>query len=195
MTVMVIDHGWDELRATLDHLRRRDAYVKAGVIGKAAEKVEEEHTQGASGEAMTNVRLAMIHEFGAPTVNIPERSFIRATFNGKRTEYVSQLRRLVKGVYQGKSSVRTALNIMGFKMKWDQKNRILQGAGIPPPLAPSTVLRKERKGKWRKTAAKDPTRPLVDTGVLVRAIDHAVVLHGGKSVPLPGGGLASGGGK
>jgi phage gpG-like protein len=128
---------------------------------------------------MTNVQLAVIHEFGAPSVGIPARSFIRAPFDAKRNDYLQELRKHVRGVYEGRAFLHKVLSIMGLKMEWDQKNAVLQGEGIPPPLADSTIKAKERKGRWN-TAAKEAPRPLVDTGRLVASISHAVVGVGGE---------------
>ncbi len=161
-SLIEIDHGWKALTKALEQLRHGDAYVKAGMIGEKAAKVEEEHEQSDGAEPLTNVQLLAIHEFGAPSVGIPERSVVRSTFDKNRAAYVEQLRALVKGVYTGKTTVRRILGLMGLKMSWDQKNAILEGAGIPPPLSDATIAAKERKGRWNKAAAKDPARPLVD---------------------------------
>jgi hypothetical protein len=187
--VTVIDHGWNELRRTLELLRHGDAYVKVGIIGESAAKADPEHQgeKGAAGQPMTNVQLAVIHEFGSPEAGIPERSFMRSTFDSHRAEYIAQLKTFVKGIYAGKVTVRNALSLLGFKAKWDQKNAILKGAGIPPPLSEATVRAKIRKAAWRKTPAPDPARSLVDTGILVRTIDHAVVLSDGKAAVGMGG--------
>jgi hypothetical protein len=176
-TVIVVDHGWKKLGEQFEALKRGDAYVKSGILGEAAAKVETEH-QTESGTPMTNVQLAVIHEFGAPSVGIPARSFIRAPFEAKRNDYLGDLRKLVRGVYENRVNLRKVLSIMGLKMEWDQKNAVLKGEGIPPPLAPSTIKAKERKGRWNK-AASEPPRPLVDSGRMVGAVSHAVVGFGG----------------
>jgi hypothetical protein len=170
------DLGWNALKETLRSLRGRDSYAKIGLLGEKAAAVEHQAEAKTTAEVMTNVVLAAIHEFG--TEHVPERSFIRSTFDAKREEYLELLRKLIPAVYDGKTTISNVLNIMGMKMKSDMKNAILEGSGIPPPLAPSTVKAKQRKGSWRKTPAKDAPRPLVDTGRLVAAIDHAVVLAG-----------------
>jgi hypothetical protein len=180
------DHGWNALRAMLQNLRHRDAYVKVGFIGEKAAKVEPEHQRDGEQEPMTNVQLGVIHEFGSPEAGIPERSFIRSTFDSHREGYVERLRKLVKAVYEGKTTIKRILGLLGLEMEWDQKNAILKGAGIPPPLAAATIRAKERAGRWRKVPAKDPPRPLVDSGRLAAAISHAVVLEGGQPVQVKG---------
>ena len=192
------DHGWNALKRALQGLEHGDAYVKAGVIGDPAAKVEEEHQHGQqtvtwkssdgqtiegrpAGEPLTNVKLAVIHEFGAPAAGIPERSFIRASFDTNRGTYIERLRRLVKGVYEGKGTVKKALELLGFAMKWDMKNFIRRDQ-VKPPDSEATLERKRRKGNSASAAPKT----LVDSAKLVGAIDHAVVLEGGGAVQLEG---------
>ncbi len=170
------DRGWNALKETLRSLRGGGSHAKVGLLGEKAAAVEHEAEEQATAEVMTNVGLAAIHEFG--TEHVPERSFIRSTFDRKREDYLALLKKLVPAIYDGKASPWKVLSIVGMQMKWDMKNAILEGAGIPPPLAPSTIRAKERKGRWRKTPAKDAPRPLVDTGRLVAAIDHGVVIQG-----------------
>ena len=38
------------------------------------------------------------------------------------------------------------LGLLGLKMSSDMKNRVLEGAGIPPPNAPTTIRQKLKKG-------------------------------------------------
>lgn len=180
-SVTVVDRGWKAIEKAIEEMKSRDAYAKVGLLGEKAAKVEEEH-QGDGGESLTNVKLAVIHEFGAPDQGIPERSFIRSTFEAKRAENVAQLRQLTKAIYEGKITVRKSLGILGFKLEWDIRNAILTGPGIPPPNAPATIRAKLHRGKWN-TAAKEGPRTLVDSGRLVAAISHAVVIGGETSEP------------
>lgn len=170
------DTGWNALKETLRSLRGGESYAKVGLLGEKAAAIEHDAEQQTSAEVLTNVALAAIHEFG--TDHVPERSFIRATFDEKREDYLALLKKLVPAIYDGKASPWKVLSIAGMQMKWDMKNKILNGSGVPPPLAPATIKAKGRKGRWRKTPAKDPTRALVDTGRLVAAIDHGVVIQG-----------------
>lgn len=150
-----IDHGWDDLLRTVKAMKNGDAYVKAGVLGSTSKREE---------TGIDNVRLATIHEFGSPEAHVPERSFIRQPFDAHREAYFEMVRRLVAAIYEGKADIRQGLGRIGLKMTQDQRNRILKGAGVPPPNAPSTV---EKKGS---------SRPLVDTGQLLRSLTHAVVM-------------------
>jgi hypothetical protein len=70
-------------------------------------------------------------------------------------------------VYEGKIvAAARRWACMGLRMTADQRKRITEGEGIPPPLAESTV---KEKGS---------SRPLVDTGQLWRALLHDVVMGG-----------------
>lgn len=193
MSVIDRDLGWNALKETLRSMRGGDSYAKIGLLGEKAAAVEHQAEEKTTAEVMTNVVLAAIHEFG--TEHVPERSFIRSTFDKNREEYLGILRKLVPAIYEGKTSAQHVLNIIGMKMKWDMKNAILEGSGIPPPLAPATIKKKQKKGRWRKTPAKDAPRPLVDTGRLVAAIDHAVVIQGRQSGTTERRGSATAGGE
>lgn len=131
-------------------------YVKVGVLGGAKDARQ--------GGEIGNVELAMIHEFGSPKAGIPERSFIRSTFEMGKAGYVADFRRLLVAVVEGKMTVPRALGLMGLKISSDIKKRVTSGTGIPPPNAPSTI------------AAKGSSRPLIDTGRLVNSVSHEVVM-------------------
>ena len=120
---------------------------------------------GAGGEArddLTQAELAAIHEFGAPRANVPERSFLRATADAKRLEWLALLERTLRLVTAGRLELEAALGIVGQKAVADVVARIRRGAGIPPPLQPETIRR------------KGSDRPLVDTGRLVQSISYEI---------------------
>lgn len=163
---------WRSLVRTLENLQSGDAYVKAGVIGEAAGKKEHE------GGPLTNGELATIHEFGTQT--IPARPFILGTFSMNRGKYLELLRKVVRAVYLGKASVLNGLKLIGEQMASDMRNRMVDGSGIPPPLAASTIAAKIRKGVWnaKGRAGGRAPRPLVDSGRLRNSISYAVVVPG-----------------
>lgn len=106
-----------------------------------------------------NVELAIIQEFG---LGVPERSFLRRTFDKRREEWKALAERLMRLVLKEKLTADAMLKLLGEKMKADIKREITSGAGIPPPNAQSTI---DRKGS---------SRPLVDSGRLVGSIDYEV---------------------
>jgi hypothetical protein len=124
------------------------SHVVVGVLGTGPSRGDGE---------LTNAQLAVIHEFG--TGHIPERSFLRRTFDMKKQEWFKVLVKLMKSKTAKSGDV---LALMGERMKSDIKRQITTGAGIPPPNAPATI------------AAKGSSRPLVDTGRLVGSIDYNV---------------------
>lgn len=159
VTIREKDRGLAAMRRAAKEMK--GSYVKVGVLGGSK-------NARAAGDPVSNVDLAIIHEFGSPAAGIPERSFVRSTFESKRAEYLALLRRFAAQVYEGKSLTwRRAFGLVGAKAAADIKNRVTQGAGIPPPNAPATV------------ASKGSDRPLVDTNQLVNSVTWAFV-KGGK---------------
>lgn len=116
------------------------------------------------------VDLAAIHEFGAPIVNIPERSFIRSTFADQ-----SKIRRVtraaLKDVIKGRDPVAVA-NRAGMRLEAAVKKTLTDLRD--PPLAPSTIER-----RYRLTGDADPN-PLVDTGQLRSSISYQVRFKGSR---------------
>lgn len=108
-----------------------------------------------SDSTLTIAEVAAVHEFGAPSVRIPERSFIRA---GVR-ENLPELRRLqadlIKKVVQKRIGVSTAMNRMGQAMADKIREKLEKGPFTP--LAPSTV-----RGKGHAQPLIGDTHELVD---------------------------------
>ncbi len=71
---ILIDTG--ELMESIDHKQQED-FVKVGVFGKRA-------------------YIGAVHEFGAPSRNIPERSFIRSTFKDEKKKIEKMIEDTVK---------------------------------------------------------------------------------------------------
>lgn len=156
IAVREIDRGWRRLREVMK--TASDAHAKVGYLaGKGA---EDDH------DGLTNAELGIVHEFG--TGRVPERSHIRATIDRNREAYLELLKRLTRGIYEGKMTAERALGILGLKAASDVKRYITSGEGVPPPLDAGTIAR------------KGSTRALVDTGRLVASILHEVVM--GKEI-------------
>jgi len=144
--------GLERLQKLAEQLKARPE-IKVGLLGVGDSRPGE----------LTNVELGVIHEYGAPRAGIPERSWLRATADLKRREWLALLERALKVALRGKLTVDQALEVVGQKAVADIQARIRRGAGIPPPLQPATI------------AAKGSTRPLVDTGRFVQGISYQVV--------------------
>jgi hypothetical protein len=148
--VIVKDRGWQKILNLATKLDR--AYVKVGVL---------KGDQVSSG--FTLVELAATHEFGSPAAGIPERSFIRRTFQEKQSETAAVISKLARQVITDGMPVERALNRLGAWGAAQVKNMITRGS-IRPPLMPSTIAR------------KGSNRPLIDTGRLVGALIWEVVV-------------------
>lgn len=105
---------------------------------------------------ITNVELAMTHEYGSPDANIPQRSFIRSTFDEKRRTYQKELDRLGKAALDP-ARLRGDLRLLGEQNRADIIEKIR--SNIPPPLSPLTIDQKAGE-----------TTALIDTGQLLRSI-------------------------
>jgi hypothetical protein len=144
--------------------------VKVGVLKGSDRRVQ---------VGISAVELAAIHEFGSPRAGVPQRSFIRRTFNNNREEVAAKIAELaaqfvfsrtrmtMRGLMFWKKqrprpSAARALGRLGAWGATLVKKTITTGVGVPPPLQPITIEKKKS------------TRPLVDTGRLLGAITWEV---------------------
>ena len=89
-------------------------------------------------------------------ITIPERSFIRSSWDAKVRTYDRLMAKQAGRVIDGTASPGQAVGLVGEKVKSDVIKRI--NRGIPPPLRASTIRRKRS------------SKPLIDTGQLKQAI-------------------------
>lgn len=108
------------------------------------------------GDSIAMAELAAVHEFGAPSVGIPERPFMRVSLQKNRPAYVALNRQNIKKILQKQMDIRTALGRLGELAKGDMQKEIAQGSFAP--LKPSTIRR------------KGSSRPLVDSGQMRQSI-------------------------
>jgi hypothetical protein len=157
ITIRETDRGFAAMQAFVRNFAASPPFVAVGVAGKAA---VERHVNANE----TVAEIAVKHEMG---LGVPERSFIRATFDqhrakyrdATRTAFAAALQRAIAandGTWAAQQS--TPLKRFGLLVEGDIKQRIAQG--IPPPLAESTL---DRKGH-------DKSTPLIDTGQLRASI-------------------------
>lgn len=111
---------------------------------------------------VTVLRIADIHEFGRPGSGIPERSFVRATFDSKE-EYLSNYGAdLVEKFIHGDITYEAMGNTLGEYIVGQIQETITRMT--TPPLKPATI--KAKKGK---------TGVLIDSGKLRAAVTHRMV--------------------
>jgi phage gpG-like protein len=160
--VTVKDMGLE--RIMREAKRFRGSYTKIGL--PSGEFV-------ATGEASKTpadvVMIGAVHEWGAPSRNIPERSWLRSAYDKEQMSIRRRVDASYDSVLQGKTTARFALAKLG---EWFTA-RIK--ANFPPSgvkgYAKSTLAMKKRKNE---------TNPqmLIETGQLRNSITHVEVMRG-----------------
>ena len=125
-----IDHGFKRILKELKKLEFKPL-VK---IGFPSESKKTNDNHGDDGFT-TVLDIAIWHEFG--TINMPERSFLRASFDKNRTKYLKLNKKLVTDIYSGRKTVEKSLDILGETILNDIK-RFLVGDEVKPPTLRDT---------------------------------------------------------
>lgn len=139
-----------------------------------------------AGTPITNATLGYIHEFGAPSVNIPPRPFLRPGVKNAQTEIAKRLLSAGRAAVDGnEAAMRVQLEAAGMAASNSVKRKITDGPFVP--LSPYTIQKRmakiaAAKGKpltaaERAQGFKD-IRPLIDTGQLRAAITYVVRFRG-----------------
>ena len=149
--VVDTDHGWRALRRQLRTLS--GVSVAVGIQGPEAEAQAPEH-----GGDVTNLELAYWHEFG---LGVPQRSFLRSTFDENRPRYEQLALRASTQAAQGGDPSQLMFRL-GETVRADIIKKVR--GGLSPPLAPATLARRAGGG----------TRPLWDKGILIGSITSKV---------------------
>lgn len=99
----------------------------------------------------------------AHTIDIPARSFLRATLAAKGKDWYKLL---ADSLRSNPDDFSKAFTIVGYEASKDIQAAI--EVGIDPPLSPRTVAAKRKRGK------KKADIPLIDTGTLQESIHYEV---------------------
>lgn len=150
--VIDIDRGWNRIRRELARMAK--SFVKVGVLSNA----------GTEDDGTTLVDVATVNEFGAPEKNIPERPFLRQSYDMNRTEVSKKKAALTDKILEGKKDTRRALDELGVWFTGKVKQTFTKGDF--PPNAPATI---KRKGS---------SRPLIHSGRLRASINHETEIKG-----------------
>lgn len=131
------------------------------VVGIPADK-NKKH----DGTVTTVAELGAIHEYGAPEVGIPQRSFLRVPLASKSKELFASI---TKDLKFSKINTDTALGKLGAR----GQSVVLQAfntqdSGKWPTLRPDTI-RARKKG-----TGSGSDKPLIDTGQLRQSITFEV---------------------
>lgn len=178
VTITDKDRGYKKLQKVFSKQAEKPAAVRVGVQGSDAMQLHGK---------VTVVDIATVHEFGSIDGRIPQRSFIRSTFDKNRAHYQKVINKIARDVLDEKLDAARALGLLGEKFVADIKAAIR--AHIDPPLADSTI--RARTGKIKNLAGNknqsaataamahlDSTgalpsgaiTPLIDTGRLINSI-------------------------
>lgn len=166
---------WKELRAKVRAAMARDARVKVGVFGSAGNHTSED------GTTISMVELAAIHEYGSEAANIPERSFLRRTFQLREQDIKKQIVKISRAYLVSKVGLDQALGLLGQWLVAAVRNTITSEQ-VVPKLEESPAGRRTIKRKGSSVT-------LVDHGQLLNAISYQTV---GVAAPESEGGEGGG---
>lgn len=120
-------------------------------------------------DGVRNIDVAVWAEFG--TVNAPQRSFIGATVDRKRRNYIRLMDRAVRMGAEGQDMDR-AFGRLALKMAADMQQTINESIELEP-LADSTI--RARRSALGIINGMGVERPLLFTGQLKRSVTGIVV--------------------
>lgn len=146
------DNGWNAVKGVLRKLGDKEVVV--GIPGPI------------NFSKPTQAAIGVVHEFGSPARGIPNRSYLRSTFDKNETKYARILERYVASSIRGKKVDEAALFVVGETVRGDVINAI-RLRQIPQDLKEAT--------KRARIAPGSPTRrgdgpALINTGGLVGSI-------------------------
>jgi hypothetical protein len=186
ITVTDKDLGWDKLFSQVKEIAdARGMRVRVGVLDGDGGDAREE------GSDLSVAEIAAVNEFGTEDGHIPERSFLRSTFDEEREGLADLGRELFAKILFDGMKAETALGQMGTRLASAVRDKIR--SNIPPLNAPSTALRKAMKGRTKRLFSKAPktlgqglaqvgavavVKTLIDTGRLLGSITWALVKPG-----------------
>lgn len=143
--------------------------MRIGVLGKPEDQYE---------DGLTVALVASVHEFGAPSIKVPERSFIRSAWDRARSVYLAKISRAAR-LYVEEQATFTPesarerfqwrMDRIGLQVRDEVRGRIREN--IPPPLSEATVQQRIRSGR---ASSRDGIVALIDSGQLIQSIRHEV---------------------
>jgi hypothetical protein len=157
----------DRLLRKIKSLESSQAEANIGILAKDAGKPK----QGFKKVGGKNIRVTMqgitlgevaaFNEFGTKT--IPERSFIRSTFDARISEWSAVFEKLLEQVIFSDQSIEWALHTIADKIHSDIKSRVIE-------------ISKNDKNSKSTVRRKGKDTPLIATRELIRSIDYEVIM-------------------
>jgi len=155
--IKVIDRGWDKIKKDFKNTERQ-GMVKVGV--QAGSKLKPSAKGSKPKKQADMVLIASVNEFGAPSKNIPARSFLRSTIKENEDRFARITAKEWAKVLAGRSTIRKGLDRIGQDAENKIKRKVITLQ--KPGLKLATILKKKSKN------------PLVDTGQLVQSIRYVI---------------------
>lgn len=146
------DKGWDRILKSMKEADK--VFVKVGILSSAGNH-----------DGIEMATLGTIHEYGAPSVGIPSRPFMRQTFERIKEKIVKFNKKEVGLIFEGKSDAVRSLKKLGVFCQTEIKREFTIGKF--QPLKASTIRAKTVGGK-------KGTTPLIDTGRLRNSINYEI---------------------
>lgn len=149
MEIKVIDHGFDKYKKAIEELHSKQ--IQIGMFAKVGDKV---------------LTKAIVNEFGTTqagknnNVTIPERSFIRSTYNREYKKVGKRFDQIFVSISKGNYNIIPRLKLIGLEQERETKKTITDMR--TPKNAESTI------------AKKGSSHPLIDTGEMRSKISHEV---------------------
>lgn len=165
------DKGWKRILREVQ--AANGAYVKVGVLQSAP---PEEN-------GMSMAKVATINEYGAPSVGIPSRPFMRQTMARISNQIKNAFKSEYSKILAGKTKAVMSLKRIGTFVQKEIKREFTQGKFAPN--RPSTIAKYASRiaaGKAKQKGVKNKSfnsavmakRPLIDTRRLSRSINYEV---------------------
>lgn len=114
--------------------------------------------EGSQNKDATIAEYAAANEYG--TENIPERSFMRSSFDENLGNIQRDMNNEAGKVMRGERDILSALGVVGMKHQARVKRKI--GSNIQPANHPETIARKKS------------SRTLIDTGAMLNSVQYLV---------------------
>ena len=141
--------------AEMNHLFTKVGLPENGDVGEPTVAGSEHESATMLSEI---IQVAAVHEFGSPARNIPERSFVRTSFDENFQALQEFKKKQAALVIEGKQSALTGITKIG---EWlTNKTKLKINSNVPPPLKPLTIARKHS------------SRTLIDTAQMINSIQH-----------------------
>lgn len=149
MVVKVIDKGFDKYKKAIEELNSNQ--IRVGMFAKVGDKV---------------LTKAIVNEFGTTkagknnNIVIPERSFIRSTYNKQYKKVGKRFNQIFVSISKGNFNIIPKLKLIGLEQETETKKTITDMK--TPENAPSTI------------AKKGSSNPLIDTGEMRSKVSYEV---------------------